>query len=90
MGSGRKVENVTYQSSRTVRHTKLPQGSIKHLSVAVLIDQEVKWEGQGSHQKRVLVPPSPEKLKTIHDVVADAGGVFGGARGSADGGEPAV
>ena len=69
-GSSRRVENVTYQSSRTVRHLKLPQGVIKHLSVSVLLDQGVRWEGKAPHQQRVLVPPSPEMIKTIHDVVA--------------------
>ena len=69
-GPTRKTESITYQSSRTVRHTKLPQGVIKHLAVAVLVDQDLKWEGQGKQMKRSLVPPSPEKMKTIHDVVA--------------------
>jgi flagellar M-ring protein FliF len=69
-GPTRKTESITYQSSRTVRHTKLPQGIIKHLAVAVLVDQDVKWDGQGKQMKRSLVPPSPEKMKTIHEVVA--------------------
>ena len=79
-GPTRKTESITYQSSRTVRHTKLPQGVIKHLAVAVLIDQDVKWEGQGKQMKRALVPPSPEKMKTIHDVVATLVG-FSATRG---------
>ena len=69
-GPSRRVENITYQSSRTVRHTKLPQGTVKRLAVAVLVDQDVKWEGKGKQLQRVLIPPTPEKLKTIHDVVA--------------------
>ena len=69
-GPTRRVENITYQSSRTIRHTKLPQGTVKRLAVAVLVDQDVKWEGKGKQQQRVLIPPTPEKLKTIHDVVA--------------------
>jgi flagellar M-ring protein FliF len=66
----RRTENITYQSSRTVKHLKLPQGALKRLSIAVLVDHEVKWQGQGTQQKRIVTPPSPEKLKTIHSVVA--------------------
>jgi flagellar M-ring protein FliF len=70
IGSVRRTENITYQSSRTVKHLKLPQGALKRLSIAVLVDHEVKWQGQGTQQKRVVTPPSADKLKTIHSVVA--------------------
>ncbi|HEX4596119.1 MAG TPA: flagellar basal-body MS-ring/collar protein FliF [Bryobacteraceae bacterium] len=69
-GSVRRTENITYQSSRTVKHLKLPQGSLKRLSIAVLVDHEVKWQGQGNQQKRIVTPPPAEKLKTIQAVVA--------------------
>ena len=69
-GAVRRTENITYQSSRTVKHLKLPQGALKRLSIAVLVDHEVKWQGQGSQQKRIVTPPAPEKLKTIQAVVA--------------------
>jgi flagellar M-ring protein FliF len=69
-GSVRRSENITYQSSRTVKHLKLPQGAVKRLSIAVLVDHEVKWQGQGNQQKRIVTPPPPEKLKTIQAVVA--------------------
>ncbi len=69
-GSTRRSENITYQSSRTVKHLKLPQGSVKRLSVAVLVDHEVKWQGQGNQQKRIVTPPAPEKLKTIQAIVS--------------------
>ena len=70
----RRTENISYQSSHTVRHVRMPQGSIKRMSVALLVDQDVTWEGTGPKAKRVVAPPSPEKLKTIHDLVA---GVIG-------------
>lgn len=73
-GTSRKTENVTYQTSRTVKRTVLPQGSIKRLSVSVLIDHEAHWEGTGANAKRVLVPPSPERMKVIHDLVAATAG----------------
>ena len=36
----------------------------------MLVDQEVTWEKDKNAFKRVLVPPSPEKLKVIRDLVA--------------------
>jgi flagellar M-ring protein FliF len=79
-GVSRRTENVTYQTSRVVRHTRIPQGVIKRMSLAVLLDQAVRWEGQGSARQRVLVPPSPETLKTIRDLVAGVTG-FNAERG---------
>jgi flagellar M-ring protein FliF len=79
-GTSRKTESVNYQTSRTVKRTILPQGSIKRLSVSVLIDHEAHWEGTGANAKRVLVPPSPERLKVIHDVIAATAG-FNADRG---------
>jgi len=79
-GLTRRTENITYQASRTVRRTKLPQGAIKRISIAVLLDQEVRWEGSGAQARRVLEPPPPERLKAIRDLVAAATG-FDAARG---------
>ncbi len=74
-GTSRKTESVNYQTSRTVKRTVLPQGAIKRLSVSVLIDQEAHWEGTGAAAKRVMVPPSPERMKVIHDLAAAATGL---------------
>jgi flagellar M-ring protein FliF len=74
-GSSRKTESVNYQSSRTVKRTVLPQGGIKRLSVSVLIDHEVHFEGAGAQAKRVLTAPTPERLKVIHDLAAAAVGL---------------
>jgi len=63
----RMTEAITYQSSRTVKKTRIPAGAIKKMSLAVMIDQEATW---GADKKRVLVPPTPEKLKVIRDLVA--------------------
>jgi flagellar M-ring protein FliF len=69
-GASRRTEEINYQSSRMVRRVHLPQGEVKRVSVALLVDQDVRWEGQAPHLKEVLVPPAPEKLKTIRDLVA--------------------
>ncbi len=69
-GLSRTTENITYQSSRMVRRTRLPQGTVKHMSVAVLVDHEVKWAKTGAVMRRSVEPPSPEKLKVIQGLVA--------------------
>jgi len=40
----------------------------------VLVDQSITWEKYGKGMKKVLVPPTPETMKIIHDVVAGATG----------------
>jgi flagellar M-ring protein FliF len=74
---------MNYETSRTVRRTKLPQGIIRRMSVSVLIDHNVRWEpgkGKGAMPKKVVEPPSADELKVIHDVVAAASG-FNSNRG---------
>jgi flagellar M-ring protein FliF len=70
----RVTENTVYQSTRTVKKIRLPAGALRKMSLAVLVDQEVKWEKDKTGFQRVLVPPSPEKLKIIHDLVAGVTG----------------
>ncbi|MGE5645103.1 MAG: flagellar basal-body MS-ring/collar protein FliF [Acidobacteriota bacterium] len=79
-GSTRRSETISYQSSRVLRHVKLPQGNIKRISAAVLLDQALRWEGVGPKARRILEPLPPEKLKSVRDVVAGAIG-FDSARG---------
>jgi len=74
-GRTRRTENVTYQTSRVVRRTRLPQGQVKRISVALLVDYGTRWEGEGEQAKKILEPPTPEKLKSIRDLVAGAIGL---------------
>jgi flagellar M-ring protein FliF len=69
-GMSRVSENITYQTSRTVTKTRLPAGAIRRMSLAVLVDQELSWQRDRTGVKRVLIPPSAEKLKAIRDLVA--------------------
>jgi flagellar M-ring protein FliF len=71
----RRTENTTFATSRTVREVKSPRGIVKKISAALLIDQDVEWQSKGKQRKRVFIPPSPEKLKAIHDVVAGVLGI---------------
>jgi flagellar M-ring protein FliF len=73
-GGTRSTENISYQSSHTIRHVRLPQGSVKRMSVALLVDSMVRYEGSGPKAKRIVEAPSAEKLKTIRDLVS---GVIG-------------
>jgi len=72
----RHTENISYQSSRMVKHTRLPQGTLKRLSLSVLVDHSLRWEGT----RRIVEPPTAAKLKVIHDLVAASTG-FEPARG---------
>lgn len=74
-GISRKTENITYQTSRLVRHVRLPQGTVKRISLSVLLDNDLKWEGAGKKMKRVLTPPTAEKLKTIRELVSGIAGL---------------
>jgi flagellar M-ring protein FliF len=67
----RHTENISYQTSRIVKHTRLPQGGVKKLSLSILVDHSLRWDGP----KRIVEPPSAEKLKVIHDLVAAATGL---------------
>jgi flagellar M-ring protein FliF len=73
-GTTRRTESVTYQTSRTTRHVKLPQGTVKRLSISILLDHDVRWEGQGANARRVLIAQSPERLKSIRELVTAATG----------------
>jgi flagellar M-ring protein FliF len=72
--SSRRTESTSFETSKTIRHVKTPQGVVKRISASLLLDQDVRWEGSGKNMKRVLAPPSPERLKAINDVVS---GVLG-------------
>ncbi|HTX34400.1 MAG TPA: flagellar basal-body MS-ring/collar protein FliF [Bryobacteraceae bacterium] len=72
--TSRVTENILYQSSRTVKKTHLPAGTVRKMSVAVLVDQDLTWERDKHGYHRVLAAPPPEKLKVIHDLVAGVTG----------------
>jgi flagellar M-ring protein FliF len=74
-GASRRTESVTYQSSRVVKQLHIPRGAVKRISLAVLVDQGVVWQGSGAKKQKVLVPPSAERMKSIRDVVASVAGL---------------
>ena len=74
-GTSRRTENVTFQTSRVIRHTRIPQGVIKRMSLAVLLDQTVRWEGQGAARHKVIEPPKPETIQSLKGLIAAATGL---------------
>src|SRR5579885_1755325 len=42
----RHTENISYQTSSLVKHTKLPQGAVQRLSLSVLVDHTIRWQGR--------------------------------------------
>jgi flagellar M-ring protein FliF len=78
-GSGasvnRRTENISYQSSRTIRKVRLPQGTIRRISASVLLDQASRWEKQQGQYQRILEPPSAESLRAIKELVSAAIGL---------------
>lgn len=71
----RETSNTNYQTTRTVKRTKIPQGTLKRLSVSVLVDEPSHWEGRGSTLRRVTVAPSQQTMDRITEVVAAAAGI---------------
>ncbi len=66
--SSKRTENISYESSHVVRKTRIPEGAVKHLSVSVLLDQRLRREGKSA--KLTAIPPAPEIIKAVHDLVA--------------------
>jgi flagellar M-ring protein FliF len=71
----RRTENIQFQTSRSYRKVKIPQGQLKRVSVAILVDQNVRWEGAGAKLHKVLEAPAPERLKVVKDLVAGVAGI---------------
>ena len=74
-GMSRRTESMAFETSRSVRQVKMPRGSIKRVSVAVLLDQDFVWQGTGKQRKHVLTAPPPERIKAIHDIVVGVLGI---------------
>lgn len=70
--SAHKESTVNYEVDRTIRHTKLPVGMIKRLSVAVVVNNRKITDAKG----KVSYKPLSEDEKTqINNLVRDAVGL---------------
>jgi len=62
-----------FEISKTLKSVEVAPGSVRRLSLAVIVDNASKWEkdAKGEPVEKV-VPRTPEELKKIHDQVASA------------------
>jgi flagellar M-ring protein FliF len=74
-GTVRRTESSNYQTSKVVRHVDHPRGSVKRVTVAVLLDQEMKWEKKGGDYSRIFIAPLPEKINVIKNLVTNIAGI---------------
>lgn len=74
-GTTRRTESSNYQTSRVVRHTEHPRGSVKRITVAVLLDQTIHWERKGGTMSRTFIPPTPEKINVIKGLITNVAGI---------------
>src|ERR1700684_3241984 len=68
--AGRPAGSGNTVLRRSVRHVREPEGTVKRMSVSLLLDSVVRYEGTGAKTKRIVEAPSADKLKAIHDLVA--------------------
>jgi len=72
--ASRTEETTNFEISKTVQNqTRLP-GSVKRISVAVLVDGTYKKEGEGDTATETYQPRSPEELEKISALVRSAVG----------------
>ncbi len=74
-GTTRRTENSNYQTSRTVRHVEHPRGAVKRVTIAVLLDQEMKWEKKGGDYSKTFIAPPAEKINVIKTLVTNIAGI---------------
>jgi flagellar M-ring protein FliF len=75
--SSLKESTVNYEVDRTIRHTKLPVGSIKRLSVAVVLNNRILTDKSGKKSSKPLNDSEKEQITAL---VKDAMG-FNVSRG---------
>ncbi|MGV8933246.1 MAG: flagellar basal-body MS-ring/collar protein FliF [Gallionellaceae bacterium] len=75
--SQHKEATTNYEVDRTIRYTKLPQSSIRRLSVAVLINNRTTTDSKG---KAISIPFTPAELAQLNTLVKNAMG-FNAQRG---------
>jgi flagellar M-ring protein FliF len=72
-----KEATTNYEVDRTIRHTKLPTGSLKRLSVAVLINNRSTTDSKG---KTISKPFTPAEQAQLNNLIKNAMG-FNAQRG---------
>lgn len=78
--NSRTEETTNFEISKTVQNKVRQAGSVKRLTVAVLVDGTYKTEGEGAEAKQVYQPRSQEEIDQYLSLVRNAVG-YDGARG---------
>lgn len=78
--NSRTEETTNFEISKTVQNKVRQAGSVKRLTVAVLVDGIYKTEGEGAEAKQVYQPRSQEEIDQYLSLVRNAVG-YDGARG---------
>ena len=74
--SEKKNTITNYEISKTVRATEQAPGSIKRMSLAVIVDHASQWDKDSKGEpSEKLVPRSAEELKKLKEQVAAAVGI---------------
>ncbi len=70
-GNARKDSTINYEVDKTVRHIRQPVGSIKRVSVAVVVNHRKERDAAGKSSTKAL---TPEELSQITDLVKETMG----------------
>lgn len=70
----RSSETLSYEIDKKVQRTERPQGSLKRLSAAVVVDGSYRSEGKGANARPVYQPRSPEEMERFAVLVKKAVG----------------
>lgn len=74
--SDKKETTTNYEISKTVKAIDQATGSVKRLTLAVIVDDVSTWEKNGKGEPVLkLTPRTPDELKKIRDQVAAAVGI---------------
>jgi flagellar M-ring protein FliF len=72
----RQHETVNYEIPQTIRKTQRPIGTVKRISVAVVVDgKSTKAVNKEGKAETKIEPWAPEKLKEFEDLIAGAVGI---------------
>lgn len=74
--SEKKETTTNFEISKTLRSVEQAPGTIKRVSLAVIVDNSSTWEKPAKGEpKEKIAPRTPEELKKIRDQVAAAVGI---------------
>ena len=68
----RTEETINYEIAKTIRRTVIPSGTIKRLSVAVMVDGNYEEKTEGDRTVQVYIPRSERELTGLENLVRHA------------------